>query len=297
MALDKIQNYNRIINLGFLVNKGGANGEYRRLPELDIKCPLRGRKPSIEITGSYSTDDCLPPFNIAIKNLYIDVPNSQYPLIEVEAGYENNLQTFRGSINTMYRESPGPESRTIIQCYQGTAKTWLDETLSLDFEEGYKLTDAVQKLADTMGLRPVYSNSVKELIDKTAIQITGKPQDIIAALKTHFLDSKLVITARSDELRCYSQNDKDGLNDIELPFLCSPPVQNAGNQGVIYSTIVAPWVPTLRPGDKVTYNSWQFMKDFAVSKQEKVTIVVDTVQFHFGTTGSTNQMTIEGHAV
>ena len=297
MAVNKHNNFNRIINLSFLVNKGGDKGEYKKISNLDIKCPLRGRKPSIEITGSFSPDDCLPPFNVTVKNLYMDIPESQYPQIEVEAGYENSLQTFRGTILSMYQESPGPESTTVIQCYTGTTKTWLDEIVTLQLDEGFKLTDALQKIADSMGLRTVYSDSVKQMVSKTSIQFEGKPQDAIAKLKTMFSVEKLIVTVRTDELRAYSQNDTKGLNDVELKFLSSPPQQAAGSNGIVYATLVAPWIPTLRPGDKVTYNAWQFMKAFSVSKQEKASIIVNSIQFHFGTTGSVNQMTIQGYAV
>lgn len=301
MAVEAIANFNRIINLSFLINTGtgaGSKAKYKKDPNLTITCPVRGRKPAIEITGSFSTDDSLPPFNIAVKNLYMDIPESQYPQIEVTAGYESSLQTFVGSILSMYQESPGPEGRTIIQCYTGTTKSWLEETVKLQFDkEGYKLTDALQLLADALGLRLITSDSVKQMTGKTSLQFEGKPQDAIAQLKSMFLDERLVISARADELRAYSKNDTKGINDVELKFLSTPPQQQAGSDGTIYATVVAPWIPTLRPGDKITYSTWQYMKTFNTSRTNKTSLIVDNIQFHFGTVGSVNQMTIQGHAV
>lgn len=299
MAVERIPNYNRIIDINFLINKGTADkAVYVEDPALTITCPRRGIKPSIEITGSFTTDTCLPPFNVAIKNLYMDIPNTQYPQLKVTAGYENTLQSFIGTILTMYQESPGPEGRTIIQCLVGTTQTWLDTIVKLQFDgDSYKLTDALQKIADSLGLRLICSESVKGMTGKTSLQFEGKVQEAMQVLKNIFQEEKLVITARADELRAYSKNDKKGINDFELKYIATPPQQNAGTDGIIYGTIVAPWIPTLRPGDKVTYSTWQFMKNYSVSRSDKASLIVDNIQFHFGTVGSVNQMTIQGHAV
>lgn len=307
MALNLIPNFNRIIDLKFLTTVGGAAGSllseklaknYVEMPALAITCPRRGQKPAIEITGTFTTDTCIPAFNVTIKNLYMDQPNMDYPKLKVTAGYENKLQTFVGSILSMYMESPGPEGRTIIQCLTGTTEDWLDTTVTLQYgPEGFKLQDALQKIANALNMRLFTSIKVKTLIGKTSLQFTGKPQEAIEKLKTMFQDEQLLVTVRGDELRAYSRKDKTGLNDVRLSYLSAPPQQHAGSDGVVYATLTAPWEPTLRPGDKLTYNTWQFMKNYVTNTQKTASIIVDNIQFHFGTVGSVNQMIVQGHAV
>lgn len=290
-----IANFNRIVHIKFFTKQLGILTE---LPQLAITCPRKGRKPAIEITGSFTTEDSLPPFNVAIKNLYMDIPSMEYPEIKVTAGYEGNLQSFTGSILTMYQEQPGPEGRTIIQCVTGTTKTWIDQMVTLQYDtEGFKLTDALTKIASALGMRLITSESVKLMVSKISLQFEGKAQDAIAKLKNIFTDEKLVITVRGEELRAYSLKDSKGINDVYLAFMSAPPQQQAGDDGTVYSTIIAPWIPTLRPGDKLTYNTWQYMKNFSISKANQASIIVDNIQFHFGTVGSVNQMTVQGHAV
>lgn len=303
MALN-IPNFNRIIDLKFLIQIAGPRARnqamlpYVELPQLSITCPRRGRKPAIEITGTFTTGDSLPAFNIAIKNLYMSIPNTQYPKIKVTAGYENNLQTFEGTILTMYQEQPGPEGRTIIQCVSGTTATWLDTILDLQYEaDSFSLLAVLQKIATTLNMKLRTSEIVKTLISKSSLQFQGRAQDAISKLKSMFSAEGLVITVQSNEIRAYTMQDKIGINIVRLAYLSTPPQQNAGSDGIAYSTLVAPWNPTLRPGDKVIYNTWQFMKNFSVSNQNVGSIIVDNIQFQFGTVGSVNQMTIQGHAV
>ena len=86
--------WNKIISIKFF--KGNIE-----LPQYEIKCPTYGRKPDIEITGQFATDDLLPAFNVKIKNLYMDAPNGTDINMQIKAGYEGSLQTFTGSLLSM----------------------------------------------------------------------------------------------------------------------------------------------------------------------------------------------------
>ena len=94
MAVNLIPQYNRILDITLEADNG---------QKLYIKCPRRGRKPNIEINASYAGNQNLMPFNVAIKNLYIDLLSTSYAKISITAGYENNTISMSGTIISIYQ--------------------------------------------------------------------------------------------------------------------------------------------------------------------------------------------------
>lgn len=290
MALKK--NWNRIIDLKFLTQEG------MQIPKTAIPCPETGRKPSITITGSFTTDDYLPAFNVTVKNLYMDLPTVLYPKLEVRAGYAGRLQPFTGTIYQMYQEQPGPEGTTIIQCLNGNIKNWEDATIKIEqAAETFSLYSVLRQIATATGLSLSVSPIAVNLAGKSKFEFEGTPKNAVSRLKQMFSDEGLYITVRGDTLYAFTKNDRSGPKDFRINFITTPAQMQAGEEDTAYATVTAPWEPELRPGDRLTFPSKNYLKNFNVVNSEETSIIVTTIQFHFSTTGSTNQMTVQGYAV
>ena len=82
--------------------------------------------------------------------------------------------------------------------------------------------------------------------------------------------------------------------------MSAPPQENAGDSGgTYYTTVTAPWEPKLQKGDLLIIPSKVYVRNFTLvgglSKTQK--IEVTSLSFHFGTTGGTNSMTVQGFIV
>lgn len=296
MAMIKIPNYNRIINLYFLTKDG--------LEINRVKCPARGRKPDIEITGSIMADNFLPAFTITVKNLYLNVSGDRenpYAKIKVEAGYEQNYITFTGQIVSLFQESPGPDGKTVIMCQLGLIDSWLTATVDLDEDPGASMQSIVEKISKSLGMQEAQiPPALADLTVQDRFTFQGKCSEAIAKLIKTFPEKKLFITEKDGALQVASKEDGTSLVTKKINFLSSPPQQNPGEgDGAFYSTFTAPWLPNLRPGERVEFPAWQYIRYFNVvnNATNTNTILVTSIQFHFGTVGSVNQMTVQGPGV
>lgn len=295
MAVDIIPQYNRILDLTLIADNG---------QKLVIQCPRRGRKPSIEINGSYAGDQNLKPFNITVKNLYIDLLTSSYAKIEITAGYENNTIHLEGTIVSIYQESPGPEGRTVIQCLYGTFQNWLDASVQMTYEAGTSLEVILNEIKGKMGAYSVkLGESAKNLKIKTPFNHDGAARQALVKLETeYFADEKLHLFLRNDMLCgiCYTKTN-DYIGRHKLEYMSAPPQSNAGGEdGSAYTTVTAPWIPQLNVGDLLEIPQKAYMRFYqTVGSGGKNTqfIQVTTLSFHFGTTGGVNSMTVQGFNV
>ena len=286
--------FNRIIDLTLYTAAG-----IRR----EIKCPRHGRKPSIEINGTYTSRGYLASFNIAVKNLYLDLQTEQYTRIKVEAGYatdrKTNTATFEGTILTIYQEAPGPEGRTIIQCQQGKLQEWLDATVQLNYEAGAVLGEILESIKNKLKIAKVQTGiKAKMLIIKEPFMHDGSARGAIEKLEKLFEEEKLVIFMLENTLyaECLS---KDHTGAKVLQYMSAPPQPNVGGaNGTFYTTVTAPWMPKLHMFDKLIIPSRVYIKNFGLVGTGKTqNIQVTGLSFHFGTTGGTNQMTVQGPLV
>ena len=202
-------NFNRIINL--TLNKSSYDDKgFKALTPTFIRCPVRGRKPKIEINGTWTTDVDMPAFNITIQNLYIDILKDQYSSVEVECGYEGNTKTIQGDIITMYQESPGPEGKTVIQCVYGRLQQWLDATVSLNFEAGTPIGAVLDSIKDKIKAeRLMFGVKAAALSLKAPMSFTGTARGALNYLINEFQDEKLSIYPHGLEIRalCVSKGD------------------------------------------------------------------------------------------
>lgn len=292
MAINKIPNYNRIINLT-LKTASGQN-------DITIKCPLRGRKPNIEINGTYTSSNYLPSFNITVENLYLDLSGEQYTEIEVEAGYEQETVFFTGTIYTIYQESPGPDGRTVIQCREGNLTNWLSSTVNINQKKGGALATVISQIAQSLQLMPDIKGTPAALVLPADFEFQGKASDAINRIINLFPTEALRIRQKGQTLACYSVTKKEILGVRQMKYLAAPPQMNAGDQdGSYYTTLSGPWVPGLEIGDCLEYPTWQIMKNFMQinTKTRSSKMIVTALQFQFSTVGGANQMTVQGYGL
>lgn len=289
-----LERYNRIINLKF----------YRKIGlPVEIRCPVRGRKPSIEINGTYGTSGYLKVFNLTVKNLYLDLKGDQYTELEVEAGYEGNTVTFKGTILSLYQEEPGPEGRTIIQCINGDMQHWLDATVNLDYEAGTPLITILSDIGKAISIyRPFTGTKAGTLSLPDRFVSNETARDAINKLVQVFKDKKLAIFVRNNVLCATCLAEDDFINVYTLDYMSAPPQENAGGEeGTYYTTVTAPWEPKLQIGDKLRIPSKVYMRNYVTvgsgNATGTTTIQVTQLSFHFGTTGGTNSMTVQGFLI
>lgn len=288
------RNFNRIINLTLYLE----NGE-----EIRIHCPKHGRKPSIEITGNYTTANFLPAFNVTVKNLYLEIKDQKYTKLRVKAGYEEgNSDVFEGSILSLYQESPGPEGKTVIQCNMGQVQSWLDESVQMNYDAGTSLETMLsdlQKSLHATGVRTGQTDA-KNLQLKERFEFDGPARAAIGKIQKVFEDDKLHVFVRNNYLCAICAPGEDHVNAHKLEFLSAPPQSNVGGaEGSYYTTVTAPWNPELRIGDLLEIPSKAYIKNYGIvgGAGKKQMIQVTTLSFHFGTTGNTNSMTVQGFLV
>lgn len=300
MAVD-LERFNRIIDISFEANNNGAMtpGEFVR--PTSIICPRRGRKPTIEINGTFTTKNYMPTFNLTVKNLYLDLQGKQYSKVKIRAGYEGQLVPIEGNILTMYQEQPGPEGRTVIQCMYGNVQQWLDTMVDLQFDKGAKLTDVLEAVKAKLGASEVkYGEKARALTLKEPLQKNGTAREVLDVLKKRFEEERLALFIRGTMICaiCLTEGDKIGTH--KLQYMSAPPQENTGDEaGAYYTTITAPWMPELAIGDILEIPARVYIRNFGTvggaAKTQK--IQVTALSFHFGTTGTTNSMTVQGFMV
>jgi len=285
--------YNRIIKLTL----------YRQdKPEIILPCPPKGRKPKIEISGNILPSMDIPAFNLTIKNLYLEIRGDLFTKVKVEAGYEGATAPIEGSINTIYQESPGPEGTTYIQCWEGQMASWLDTCINVEYPAGTTLSLIIAEIGNKLKTKGSYTGAkhASTLRLKDKFVHNGTVRDAISKLKTLFSDDYLVIYMRNDILTAICLTQGDYVNVHTLDHMSAPPQFNNGDKEGTYNlTITAPWDPTLQPGDMLIVPSPAYQKygEIVGTKTGTQKIQVQNIAFHFGTTGGTNSMTVQGYLI
>lgn len=294
---DQVQNFNRIIDLTFFDDVGNA--------VYTIKCPRKGRKPNIQITGTLTPDCTLNNLEIKIKNLYLDLTNKQFTTVSVRAGYESNNVEFKADIYYMYRENPGPESVTNIKCLTGNVSDYLTGSINKNYPAGYMLTTVLTDINDILGFTgsPRFSDDVKAMSSKCKLLLNCDIKSAIEKIKTAF--PNLLMRIDKNGMYCYSLDDGITFATHRIPFLSTPPqLINDGTDGAdaatTTATLTAPWDPAIACGDIVECPVKFYRSKLAGtsmsdnSKTLKLQTV--TIQFQFATVGGINSMVIMGTA-
>lgn len=280
-------NFNRIIDISLIPETGKPK---------TIACPRHGRKPSIEIDGNFYADMTLPAFHITVKNLNLDLQKEQYARIKVVCGYEGNTVPIEGTILSIYPESPGPESNTVIQCQLGNVKDWLEASVNLNFEAGTVLTSILDAIKSQLGVQVFKGDQAKTLKLETPFMHNGSAREAIAKLIKTFEAKRLALFMRDTTLCAVCVTTGDFVGTHVLQYISAPPQMNLGDEhGTYYMTIKAPWMPKLRIGDLLEVPSRIYMHNYKLVGTGKTQrIQVTTISFHFSTTGGANSMTVQG---
>lgn len=303
MAVNKLENFNRIIDITF-IGPARYDGSELRKNERSIICPRHGRKPEIVINGTMGDSLALNALDITIKNLYVDYRTEQYSKIRIRAGYENNYKTFEANITAMYPDRPGPDSTTVISCIEGhVLAKWLDATVNLHFDAKARLQDILESIKAKLGITELsLGEHARTLSIDVPFYFEGSVRDALEKLNQRFADDKLQCFMQQSRLCAICLEKGDYINIRQLKFLSAPFVRNAGDEyGNGYQSVTAPWMPDLRPGDLLEIPAEVYRQfNVTVGKYNmslKQTMQIVTIYFHFGTCGTINQMVCNGFIV
>lgn len=292
-----IENFNRIINLKFY------SPSDKQIPAETITCPVRGRKPYIEITGQYIASDVSQVFNVVIRNLYLDFTEHQYTELEVEAGYEGNVViAFRGSILYALKESPGPESKTVIQCQLCDVTALQGKIVNIEIaDDNTTLKDVLTEFCRQTGYpSPAVSDAAGALTSgEGGIMLYGRVTDVLSEIKKRYdRNGDLRVLIDSISISAYLDGEDKPIKKDILTFLSAPPQLVGGGENAVVATIVAPWRPDLRPGDVITFDTDYYTTVHILGyRQKTITMQIATIQVHFSTCKGANQMTVIGNVI
>ena len=289
-----VKNFNRIIditltqrlNLGIAGMKTGAVDHF-------IRCPRAGRKPDIEISGQIQPSDQVSLFEIKIKNLYDTKIVQDLTQVQVVAGYEENSSAvFTGSPINVYTNGPGPDRETVIQCTIANFGDWTGKTIKLDLKKGWTLKQAVTQINNALNFdEPAVSVKVATLTAQANWSFTGTAKEALHILTSKFFPGNTAFVM-NNRITITAQDGVEFVQTHEIPFLSTAP-QFSGNS----VTLTAPWNPAIKPNDRVRFSSNYYTAENSLlfgSINQTTEIVVTQIGFSFGTTGQTNQMTIQG---
>lgn len=270
--------FNKIIDLEF----------YSDSKIFKIECPKQGRKPTILISGTILPNDNINNFEIKVTNLYLsDI--QQFNKFKVTAGYESEKNTvIEGSIWNCYIESPAPDQVTVFSCVMGNIEDWISKTVDLKFKEGDSLSDILTSLTSALGFNtPLVAQDVTDTL-KTPLNETGLAKDVFQTLKKSFSD----VTITVDSNRFNAFKGKGTGKTYVLDYVSAPPQYQSNTVSVS-----ALWLPALRCGDHFSIKTKYFSKDMSTKTESlKSEYEVFSLSFEFSTTGTENQMTIQGVA-
>lgn len=249
-----------------------------------IRCPTKGVKPQIEISGTIESNDVVNAFEVRITNFYPDDVTRDYQQIRVYAGYENDKSVvFEGSIVAMYTETPGPDRVTVIYCNTANMAAWSDAAVQLSLDPGFSLTQAVTKIAQALKYDYQIDLKANAALSKIRWDFNGSARQAITELENFFPEFKLVVANN----RITVLSDSSVKRTFRLPYLKTP--AQFGGQGC---TLVAPWNPNIKPGDFVTFPTGTYKISEGAIKMTKVNVHI--LSFNFDTAGNANTMTIMG---
>lgn len=183
----------------------------------------------------------------------------------------------------------------------GNVQQWLDAMVELQFDKGAMLSDVLNSIKTKLGATDV-KKGVKAgtLSLKEPLQFTGSARQALDELKKRFEEERLSIFIRGTMICAICLTEGDSIGQAKLQYMSAPPQENTGDEaGAYYTTIKAPWMPELSIGDILEIPARVYIRNFGsvggAAKTQK--IQVTALSFHFGTTGTTNSMTVQGFMV
>lgn len=267
--------FDKIINLR-LVRSDGTFDE--------IKTPLNGVKPDITVSGEFLPASIMNAVKIRIVNFYPDVPLSEYKYVLVEAGYSGNILTaIHGRVNVAFQETPSPDGATIFELACGPIDDAINTPYNTFFPPKTPLNTIIRALANELGLTAQTSLPESYFIG-VGLYASGTISDFIQKLSQA---TGTVLKPDGEYLIAYERGGKTGVVH-DIVFFNGPPKKDAGN-----ITFQAPWIPSMRTGDVVSFNPKFMRESFGgsmISFGQFLSVL--RYSFDFSTVSDHNQMSV-----
>lgn len=272
-----MNNYNKIIDITFKTQNS----------KVVVNTPRTGIKPHIELSATMSRGTFAQDFEIRLTNFYSDDIANEITDVEVVAGYENSTKVaFKGKVNLVYTESPGPDKVTVIACSTADYETLTQAVINMKLAKGFMLKDAMKKISAALQFdTPQIDKSLETKTCAAPFSHNGKALDAITALKTAFPDISVTVSGNTLSVApTEGKGTNPRIHDVVL--LTQAPQYSGGTVNII-----APWNPDIKCGDYIHFPA-------TFSKKTVAAIVTDvaqvnTIQLNFST-DDTNEMNVSG---
>lgn len=282
MQFETFPLFDKVINVALM---RGLPGQTPTVVNADyIQTPRFGRKPTINITGKMTANTALFDIELRITNLDTgDTPLDAYKYLRISAGYRDSLgTTIEGEVVNAYQETPGPDGITVFHMLQGYFSDWFNVTASNSWPKGTSVNTILNTLCFYLGMR-LASTLPDSLETATAWSFTGSVSkfisDISGALGFNCYPNGQFLVAYQ------FQSDTGVVHDIK--YVTTPPRRDAAGYN-----LVAPWDPTVRPGDVCIIKTEYARQTYGGAQvgRSQVEFICQTVSFDFSTTDDTNSM-------
>lgn len=272
-----MENFNKIIDITFRT----PNNRFY------IRTPRKGLKPHIELSTTLNMGTFAENFEIRLTNFYSDDIANEITNIEVEAGYEGSTKVaFKGKVNNVYTENPGPDKVTVISCSTANYETLTQAVLNMKLAKGFMLKDAMKKISDALKFDPPQiDKSIETKTCEAPFSHNGKALDAITALKTAFPEISVTVTGNTLNVTP-TEGKGTSAKTHDIVFLTQAPQYSGGTVN-----IVAPWNPAIKCGDFVHFPARAMNKSVAAIVTDVAK--VNTIQINFST-DDTNEMNVSG---
>lgn len=273
-----MENFNKLINIKFQTKQGEA---------FEIITPRKGVKPDITISGNLTMEGYTHTFEVRITNFYSNSIGEGTTLI-VTAGYENNMSAgIYGEVQNIYTESPGPDKVTVISCVSAYYDQWINNTIDLQLESNFKLTDAIAQVSHALDYDPALIDTELQQLTCTApLMHNGRCSEALQKIRDLFPGIAIVVQGK--KLRVFSTGGKSSTIVVHaMPLLTQAPQYTGGAV-----SLVAPWDPMIKPGDYVRFPDDFYTASLGAIKNNVAK--VNTIQFQFSTCDDQNEMIVTG---
>lgn len=287
--------FDKYINIHFMKTKEsgkiegnalGQGGLVDSMTDTVIRTPLTGMKPNITIKGTFLPSYGLASPEIRITNFYPDRDLNDYKYIMVEAGYIGSMSTaFIANMLEFspFVEKPSPDGILAILCAIGDYERVVSTTLSKTWEVGSSVRAMLQIIAGELGLYLDFN--VPDVALEEKVIVAGRIVDLIPKLKDILPDA--IITLDSNRLRIYTTQQ-----GTTVRFKPSH-ISMATKKGQAL-TIIAPWIPELRPGDILELEPAFYKQSIGSTllKFKSNDFVVISIDFAFSTTDQNSMIVL-----
>lgn len=302
MGIENKNLFDKFIDVSFFTDSNSA-GTFERGEIVnaqgtdDIITPKTGRKPQIAVSGMLFGNNNIQNIELRITNFYTSKSLTDYKTVKIKAGYKNGQHAaFEGEIFSSYVDKPPPDSETVFNVMIGSAGAYFNQNVNDNYtSKGMTLSTMLSSIANRMGTYGGQQISVKYLPESFQATVSSYQlpcdfsfnapvADCIKKIENAF-QNKIRVRPEGNVLYIYDPKQGTGVTH-QIDYIVS-----ARNDIGIF-TIVAPWIPKVRPGDKIQANPQYFYQQQGGQFIGTNIFQVAMVEFNFDTCEDTNQMSL-----